>query len=127
MPKPASTRPAYKMLTCIYLCRTLLFFAPYADFSFKNNDYDLRLVYELMQQIDFPLKDHQRYWISEYSQLTISIPKDREEQTAIATILTDMDKEIADLEAKRDKYSLLKSGMMQKLLTGQIRLKINRI
>lgn len=90
--------------------------------SLKNNDYDLRLVYELMQQIDFPLKDHQRYWISEYSQLTISIPKDREEQTAIATILTDMDKEIADLKAKRDKYQLLKSGMMQKLLTGQIRL-----
>ena len=24
------------MLTCIYLCRTLLFFAPYADFSKKN-------------------------------------------------------------------------------------------
>ena len=95
--------------------------------SLKNNDYDLRLVYELMQQIDFPLKDHQRYWISEYSQLTISIPKDKEEQTTIATILTDMDKEIADLEAKRDKYRLLKSGMMQKLLTGQIRLKINRI
>ena len=54
--------------------------------------------------------------------MTISIPKDREEQTAIATILTDMDEEIADLEAQRDKYRLLKSGMMQKLLTGQIRL-----
>ena len=53
----------------------------------------------------------------------INIPKNKEEQTAIATILTDMDKEIADLEAKRDKYRLLKSGMMQKLLTGQIRLK----
>ena len=38
MPKPASTRPAYKMLTCIYLCRTLLFFAPYADFLYKDND-----------------------------------------------------------------------------------------
>lgn len=36
MPKPASTRPAYKMLTCIYLCRTLLFFAPYADFYDKK-------------------------------------------------------------------------------------------
>jgi len=36
MPKPASTRPAYKMLTCIYLCRTLLFFAPYADFLQKK-------------------------------------------------------------------------------------------
>lgn len=33
-----------------------------------------------------------------------------------------MDEEIADLEAQRDKYRLLKSGMMQKLLTGQIRL-----
>lgn len=38
MPKPASTRPAYKMLTCIYLCRTLLFFAPYADFFVKNTN-----------------------------------------------------------------------------------------
>lgn len=38
MPKPASTRPAYKMLTCIYLCRTLLFFAPYADFLSINSD-----------------------------------------------------------------------------------------
>lgn len=36
MPKLASTRSAYKMLTCIYLCRTLLFFAPYADFFRKN-------------------------------------------------------------------------------------------
>ena len=36
MPKPASTRSAYKMLTCIYLCRTLLFFAPYADFLNKK-------------------------------------------------------------------------------------------
>lgn len=50
------------------------------------------------------------------------IPNQSNEQQAIATILTDMDKEIADLEAKRDKYRLLKSGMMQKLLTGQIRL-----
>jgi len=41
MPKPASTRSAYKMLTCIYLCRTLLFFAPYADFYLKKN---IRLV-----------------------------------------------------------------------------------
>lgn len=58
----------------------------------------------------------------ELSEIMINIPKNKEEQTAIATILTDMDKEIADLEAKRDKYRLLKSGMMQKLLTGQIRL-----
>lgn len=44
MPKPASTRPAYKMLTCIYLCRTLLFFAPYADFSSINSIKETELV-----------------------------------------------------------------------------------
>lgn len=38
MPKSVSTRSAYKMLTCIYLCRTLLFFAPYADFFAINSD-----------------------------------------------------------------------------------------
>jgi type I restriction enzyme S subunit len=57
------------------------------------------------------------------SEYVVKIPFDRIEQQAIATILSDMDKEIADLEAQRDKYRLLKSGMMQKLLTGQIRLK----
>ena len=36
MPESVSTRSAYKMLTCIYLCRTLLFFAPYADFFEKK-------------------------------------------------------------------------------------------
>lgn len=54
--------------------------------------------------------------------LLLFIPKTIDEQQAIATILSDMDKEIGDLEAKRDKYRLLKLGMMQKLLTGQIRL-----
>ena len=55
-------------------------------------------------------------------EIKINISTDIKEQQAIATILSDMDKEIADLEAQRDKCRLLKSGMMQKLLTGQIRL-----
>ena len=59
---------------------------------------------------------------SDLNELQILYAKDIEEQQAIATILSDMDKEIADLEAQRDKYRLLKSGMMQKLLTGQTRL-----
>ena len=44
------------------------------------------------------------------------------EQTAIATILSDMDAEIAALEAKLAKTRLLKQGMMRELLTGRIRL-----
>jgi type I restriction enzyme S subunit len=89
----------------------------------KDKRYNLRFIYEIMQLIKFPLYDHQRYWISEYSKLQIYIPTDFKEQQAIATILSDMDKEISHLESKRDKYCLIKQGMMQKLLTGQIRLK----
>ncbi len=60
---------------------------------------------------------------AQLDKIEISMPSTYAEQQAIATILSEMDKEIADLEAQRDKYRLLKSGMMQKLLTGQIRLK----
>jgi type I restriction enzyme S subunit len=44
------------------------------------------------------------------------------EQSAIAAVLSGMDTEIAALEQKRDKYIAIKSGMMQNLLTGKIRL-----
>ena len=58
----------------------------------------------------------------ELYQLSLILSNDINEQQAIAAILSDMDQEIANLEAQRDKYSVLKSGMMQKLLTGKIRL-----
>ncbi|MFM5163746.1 restriction endonuclease subunit S [Aeromonas rivipollensis] len=44
------------------------------------------------------------------------------EQTAIATILSDMDNELQALTQKLDKARALKQGMMQQLLTGKIRL-----
>jgi len=44
------------------------------------------------------------------------------EQRAIAAVLTDMDAELAALEARRDKTRALKHGMMQELLTGRTRL-----
>ena len=46
------------------------------------------------------------------------------EQRAIATILSDMDAEIAALEQRLDKTRAIKQGMMQQLLTGSIRLPI---
>jgi len=46
----------------------------------------------------------------------------KEQQTAIATVLSDMDAEITKLEEKRDKARMIKEGMMQELLTGRIRL-----
>jgi type I restriction enzyme S subunit len=52
----------------------------------------------------------------------IEIPESKAEQTAIATILTDMDTELAELETRLAKTRQLKQGMMQELLTGRIRL-----
>ncbi|MEK7088740.1 MAG: restriction endonuclease subunit S [Patescibacteria group bacterium] len=46
----------------------------------------------------------------------------KEEQAGIATIFSDMDTEIENLEQKRDKYIMIKKGMMQQLLTGKIRI-----
>lgn len=59
---------------------------------------------------------------NELKNIVLSSPSTKEEQTTIAQILTDMDNEIEQLEKKRDKYLNIKSGMMQQLLTGQIRL-----
>ena len=54
--------------------------------------------------------------------LEVYLPDDAAEQTAIATVLSDMDAELAALETRRDKTRALKQGMMQELLTGRIRL-----
>ena len=53
--------------------------------------------------------------------LDITIPT-QAEQAAIAKVLSDIDAEIAALDAKLDKVRQLKQGMMHELLTGRIRL-----
>jgi len=54
-------------------------------------------------------------------QIEVSIPC-HEEQIRIASILSDIDSEIATLETKLGKARKIKLGMMQELLTGKIRL-----
>ena len=61
------------------------------------------------------------YTISGAKRTVIPLPG-KVEQEAIATVLSDMDAEIAALEAKHAKARSLKQGMMQELLTGRIRL-----
>lgn len=53
--------------------------------------------------------------------IQITIPS-KEEQNAIANVLSSMDKEIETLNTKLEKYRNLKTAMMQQLLTGKIRL-----
>ena len=54
--------------------------------------------------------------------LSFSLPSSLHEQTAIANVLSSMDKEIETLNTKLEKYRNLKTAMMQQLLTGKIRL-----
>ena len=58
------------------------------------------------------------------ARLKVTCPPTIEEQRAIATVLSDMDAEIAALERRLDKTRAIKQGMMQQLLTGSIRLPI---
>ncbi|MBK8972119.1 MAG: restriction endonuclease subunit S [Hahellaceae bacterium] len=68
------------------------------------------------------LKEGSQIWSGDIIRL-ISLPiANTEEQTAIATILSDMDTEIQTLEKRLSKTRQIKQGMMQELLTGKTRL-----
>lgn len=57
-----------------------------------------------------------------FEKFQLTIPASLQEQTAIATILSDMDEEIQALEQRLGKTRQIKQGMMQELLTGKTRL-----
>lgn len=58
---------------------------------------------------------------SSLAQVEVELPP-LAEQSAIATVLSNMDAEIAALERRRDKTRAIKQAMMQQLLTGRVRL-----
>jgi len=94
-----------------------------------NNDFNNKWLFYLVQS----------KWIDEKANLSegtkmpradwetvsstkIPIPPTKAEQTAIATALSDMDSEIEKSETQLSKYKMIKTGMMQELLTGKTRL-----
>jgi len=107
----------------------------YVDFSFKvkssamkiltsKYDYPLRFVFESMQRLDFSVGGHQRHWISIFSRLVISVP-DKTEAQQISTVLKTVNIEISNLRKKLDALKLEKKALMQQLLTGNRRVKID--
>ena len=69
----------------------------------------------------------QRYVISQdyFRNMTVFIPSSLAEQKAIADILSKADEEIELLNKKLEAFKLEKKALMQKLLTGKIRVKVN--
>ena len=64
-----------------------------------------------------------RIYYSELSRLKLNLPS-LAEQTKIAKLLNAMDREIELLRKQLDLLKLQKKGLMQKLLTGQVRVKL---
>ena len=85
-----------------------------------NGDYSAKFFYYQLSVKEIPSTGYNRHFkfLRGMSFLSPLLP----EQQAVATVLSDMDAEIAALEQRRDKTRALKQGMMQELLTGRIRL-----
>ena len=60
---------------------------------------------------------------SRLKKLKLAVPP-IEEQKEIADILSTTDKKLENLRAKKDSFETLKQGLMQKLLTGEVRVKV---
>lgn len=68
----------------------------------------------------------QKINMGDIGNVLIPIPSNQIEQRAIATVLSDMDNAISALESRLTKTQTIRQGMMQELLTGRIRLKIEK-
>lgn len=94
--------------------------------SFNNLKANASFLYYILGRTDFSLYGKQAvkgYTLNKESLQSVEVRLPPiEEQTAIATLLSDMDTELAALETKLSKARQLKRGMMQELLTGRIRL-----
>lgn len=96
----------------------------------NREEYEPTFVYQLMMSNHFQnlLSDSatgstaQGIKRTRFEQLLLCLPSSKEEQMAIATILSDMDSEIQILEQRLAKTRQIKQGMMQELLTGRTRL-----
>lgn len=85
---------------------------------------NIRFVYDRLQLINYEASDHKRYWISEFQELEVEFPN-LEEQNAIAKVSEDFERDIKIYSTILECFKLQKSGIMQQLLTGKKRVKVN--
>ena len=94
--------------------------------SFNDLKMNAGFLYYVLGQTDFSLYGKQAvkgFTLNSESLKIIEVPyPSLDEQAAIATVLSDMDAEIDELQQRRDKTRAIKQGMMQELLTGRTRL-----
>jgi type I restriction enzyme, S subunit len=62
--------------------------------------------------------------LKDFVNLKIIVPNSRTEQNKIVKILSTLNEQIESYEQEKGKYTEIKKGMMQQLLTGKVRVKI---
>jgi len=95
-------------------------------YSEINSKFDEKFVYYKFYLIDW-MSYNEASGVPSLNASTIesilqSFPCSKDEQTAIANVLSDMDKDLEALQQRLHKTQQIKQGMMQELLTGKTRL-----
>jgi type I restriction enzyme S subunit len=93
----------------------------------KNNEINLKFVFEKMKSIKFPVGNHKRYYISQYQDMNIVVPKGKNEQDKIAEILFKVDEDIDRTEEIIKKTEKLKKGLMQELFSEKLKVKSQKL
>lgn len=107
----------------------------FVDFPFKakssamkilvaKEGVSIKYIFEAMQILNYPIGGHQRHWISIFANLVIGLPSSKEQQK-IASVLTNADKEIELLVQQLAGFKQEKKALMQQLLTGKRRVKVD--
>ena len=80
----------------------------------KSDKSSMKLIFELIQMINYQAEEHKRYWISEYQNLIIKLPKFKEQQK-IANCLTSIDEQINLQIQKVESLKEHKKALLQQL------------
>ena len=80
----------------------------------KDNFINIKLLFEFIQMLHFPIGEHKRYWISEYQDLKIPFPSFGE-QTKIANFLSSIDSKIEQIGKQLDETKQFKKALLQQM------------
>ncbi len=105
----------------------------YVDFEFKIKSsaikiltakpgYNIKFIFELMQNINHPIGGHKRHYLSEFQYMTLILPE-LEVQDKIATIVSCFNHNINLYGQNLELIKNQKKGLLQKLMNGSIRVK----
>ena len=98
----------------------------YVDFNFKikssamklldakTEDDDFYFSYMLLKSIDYEVQNHERHWISKFSQFTVNAPSS-DEQSRIGLLFKSIDTIITLHQRKLEMLKNLKSSLLEKM------------